>query len=119
MRHRFISSTGALVGVLAIGSLTPATVAGQTPSTPTKPAKAVTPKAWAPPRTPWGEPDLQGIWTNTREFGTPFEKPAEYEGKTEEELPQLLRARYEQEQTPEARKKRLEFADDPGNSGTG
>lgn len=31
---------------------------------------------WAPPRTPWGEPDLQGIWTNINEAGTPFERPS-------------------------------------------
>ncbi len=26
--------------------------------------------------TPWGEPDLQGIWTD--EFDTPFQRPAPY-----------------------------------------
>src|ERR1700681_4064208 len=28
------------------------------------------------PKTPWGEPDLQGIWTD--EFDTPFQRPAKY-----------------------------------------
>ena len=27
-------------------------------------------------RTPWGEPDLQGIWTD--ESDTPFQRPAKY-----------------------------------------
>src|ERR1700721_1652858 len=27
-------------------------------------------------KTPWGEPDLQGIWTD--EFDTPFQRPAKY-----------------------------------------
>src|SRR5215472_3456767 len=27
-------------------------------------------------KTPWGEPDLQGIWTD--EFDTPFQRPARY-----------------------------------------
>ena len=31
---------------------------------------------YAAPRTPWGDPDLQGIWTNTT--STPFERPAEF-----------------------------------------
>src|SRR5579871_5138575 len=31
--------------------------------------------AWAP-KTPWGEPDLQGIWTE--EFDTPLQRPARY-----------------------------------------
>ncbi len=36
-------------------------------------------EAWTPPRTPWGDPDLQGVWTN--ETITPFERPAEQAGK--------------------------------------
>ena len=38
------------------------------------------------PRTPWGHPDLRGIWTNATT--TPMERPAEFEGReflTEEE----------------------------------
>jgi len=35
---------------------------------------------WTPPRTPWGDPDLQGIWTNIREAMTPFERPSHLEG---------------------------------------
>src|SRR5215470_8178801 len=27
-------------------------------------------------KTPWGDPDLQGIWTE--EFDTPFQRPAKY-----------------------------------------
>ena len=30
-------------------------------------------KAWTPLRTAWGDPDLQGTWTN--ETITPFERP--------------------------------------------
>jgi hypothetical protein len=33
------------------------------------------------PRTPWGEPDLQGNYTNLAEAGTPMERPTEYVGK--------------------------------------
>ena len=32
-----------------------------------------------PMRTPWGDPDLQGTWTN--QTLTPLERPAEFEGK--------------------------------------
>jgi hypothetical protein len=52
-------------------------VAGQT-----RPATA-TEKTWSPPRTPWGDPDLQGIWPSTDMVGVPFERPAELAGKTE------------------------------------
>ena len=30
------------------------------------------------PRTPWGDPDLQGDWTSEPEYGVPFERPAEF-----------------------------------------
>jgi hypothetical protein len=38
-------------------------------------------KKWTPPRTPWGDPDLQGIYTNKDENNTPFERPPELAGK--------------------------------------
>ena len=31
------------------------------------------------PRTPWGEPDFQGIWTNSSAVGIPFERPGDVE----------------------------------------
>jgi hypothetical protein len=31
---------------------------------------------WAPPKTAWGEPDLQGVWTSDDSIGVPFERPA-------------------------------------------
>ena len=33
-------------------------------------------RTFAPPRTPWGDPDIQGDYTNKYEQGTPFERPA-------------------------------------------
>ena len=41
---------------------------------------------WSAPRTPWGHPDLQGVWTNSTT--TPLERPADLADKavfTEEE----------------------------------
>ena len=29
-------------------------------------------------KTPWGEPDLQGLWTSEPELGVPFERPTEF-----------------------------------------
>jgi hypothetical protein len=34
--------------------------------------------SYAPPRTPWGDPDLQGIWPGTHMVGVPFERPDQY-----------------------------------------
>ena len=38
------------------------------------------------PRTPWGDPDLQGNYTNTYENGTPLERPAQFEGRRLEDV---------------------------------
>ena len=34
------------------------------------------------PRTPWGDPDIQGTYTNTYENGTPLERPEQFSGRT-------------------------------------
>jgi hypothetical protein len=38
------------------------------------------------PRTPWGDPDIQGTYTNTYENGTPLERPDEFAGRKLEEV---------------------------------
>ena len=30
------------------------------------------------PRTPWGDPDLQGTYTSDNSIGVPFERPAQF-----------------------------------------
>jgi hypothetical protein len=32
---------------------------------------------WTHPRTPWGDPDIQGIWPSANIAGTPFERAAD------------------------------------------
>ena len=36
---------------------------------------------WSVPRTPWGDPDLQGLWPSIDMQGTPYERPPELAGK--------------------------------------
>jgi hypothetical protein len=71
--------------------------------TPAKPAA----KAYTPPRTPWGDPDLQGTYTNKDESGIPFERPSQFDGKTvtdvdDKELAELIadRAKAAAERAP-------------------
>lgn len=49
-------------------------------------AAAQRPDTSAVPRTPWGDPDLQGYYTNKYEYGTPFERPAALAGRRLDEL---------------------------------
>ena len=37
--------------------------------------------AYTAPRTPWGDPDLQGDYSNKFEQGTPLERPPEFDGR--------------------------------------
>jgi hypothetical protein len=48
--------------------------------------KAVTASHYVPPRTPWGDPDLQGTYTNKYELNTPFERPKEFAGRRVEDV---------------------------------
>ena len=38
-------------------------------------------KNWKPERTPWGDPDLAGVYSNSDESGIPFERPAQFAGR--------------------------------------
>ncbi len=80
MRHRSIvahprargpQALGVLATVVVCLLLTSGSVAGQGPAT------AV--DTWTPPRTPWGDPDVQGIW-DFRSI-TPMERPSDLAGK--------------------------------------
>ena len=56
------------------------------------------PGKFSAPRTPWGDPDLQGSFSNKDENGTPFERPDELAGKSlsdfgEKEMAALRKAR--------------------------
>jgi hypothetical protein len=68
-------------------------------ATSSRAAKAST-KEWTPARTPWGDPEIAGVYTND-ESGIPFERPAQFEGKrladiSEEELAELRAERSEE-----------------------
>jgi len=46
-------------------------------------------KIWTQPKTPWGDPDIQGTWTSDDCIGTPMNRPAKFGDRlnyTEQEL---------------------------------
>src|SRR5262245_42206377 len=70
-----------LAVVVAAGSVSISAQAPAPSPTSTKlPAKPAT--TYVPPKTPWGDPDISGNYTNKYEQGTPFERPADLEGRT-------------------------------------
>lgn len=55
-----------------------------TEATAKRPSK--TARAWIPPQMPWGEPDLQGVYTNIDEVYVPLERPPRFEGRRLEDV---------------------------------
>ncbi len=53
--------------------------------------------SYSAPRTPWGDPDLQGTYTNSDESGIPMARPAEFAGKRPEDVTPAEVARLVQE----------------------
>ncbi len=77
MSHRFLASMSALAVVITVALMAGVPIAGQVQSpaktTPAKLKPAA--KTWTVPRTPDGQPDLQGVW-DYRTI-TPLERPKE------------------------------------------
>ena len=92
MRRRVLELFGvaaAVAGVTVLLQLAPVPVEGQAPQEPPDRSDA---EPAAP--TPWGEPDLQGIWTTDYEI--PLERPARFADReflTDEERAELDRER--------------------------
>jgi hypothetical protein len=77
MRQRLLMSTGMLMMAALVVALLSTPIAGQAPAAPkaTGKAAATATKAWAQPKTPWGDPDIQGVWTSDDCIGTGMNRP--------------------------------------------
>ena len=99
MNHRVLAPLGVTALILAVVVLAPVLVTAQAPAagaTSPKPAKP-----WTLSRTPDGQPDLQGFWTNTTYV--PLERPKNVTRQfyTKEEVVEIIKhaADVESEQT--------------------
>jgi hypothetical protein len=91
---RWAGPLAAIAIASGVALLAPVPLLGQAP-----PAA----KTWTPSRTPDGQPDLQGIWTNATL--TPLERPAELAGRefyTEQELAEIEKRAQEKPRSPES-----------------
>ena len=43
-------------------------------------------KGFVAPKTPWGDPDIQGVFTNKDEANTPLERPDEWAGRRMDDI---------------------------------
>ena len=106
MSPRLLASAGVLASVITAVSLAPIPIAGQTSfalfarvaeaSGEEAQVQTATGDPGTPPRTPWGVPDLRGIW-DYRTL-TPLQRPEELAGKeflTDEEAAEFKETRFE------------------------
>jgi len=112
MRNRVLASLGSVGAVIALAWLAPAPsrperLAPKAPA-PTAPTAA---KKWTPPKTSWGDPDLQGAWNS--QTSTPLERPRAGDLASKENLTDQEAAAFRSGQPQDFRTKR------PGPADTG
>jgi len=81
MTSRLIASASTAVGIVAMCVCGGTSLLGQSRATP--PALVVTAMAgktveYTAPRTPWGDPDLQGVWSSDDLENIPMSRPAQF-----------------------------------------
>ena len=87
MKYHFAGPFVAMAAAASIFVLAarPAVAQAEAPKAPS----AARTKTWVQPKTPWGDPDLQGTWTSDDCIGTPMNRPANFGNRlyyTEQEL---------------------------------
>ena len=82
MTRQFVLASVVTISTVAVFAANPA--AEQTPARAA--GAATTAKPYVAPKTPWGDPDLQGGYSNKDENGIPFERPGALAGKQVEEV---------------------------------
>ena len=86
-----------LIILVVLGVALPVAAGAQSASGSASGAKA----KWSVPRTPWGDPDIQGLWPANDMQGTPYERPESFGTRatlTEQEFAERQAARAKQVQ---------------------
>jgi hypothetical protein len=83
LKYQFRGLIAAMAAAASIFALAAQPVVAQAPKA------AFGAKTWVQPKTPWGDPDLQGTWTSDDCIGAPMNRPANFGNRlyyTEQEL---------------------------------
>ena len=56
-------------------------------------------ESWKTPRTPWGDPDFRGVYSNGDEYTTPLERPDRFAGRKLEDAEAALPGKTEPPRT--------------------
>lgn len=88
---------------------------------PAKTGQTAAKPGWTPPKTPWGEPDLSGLFTTMPENGTPMSRSKELadKGITDPMDRAALAEFHRQREDPQLKAKRIAALDIGINPGTG
>ncbi|HYJ93828.1 MAG TPA: hypothetical protein VEV86_04365 [Vicinamibacterales bacterium] len=76
MRVLAASAAAAIVALMASLPVDAQSASTPAPSLVITAYNAGSPTPYAPPRTPWGDPDLQGVWSSDDTSGIPMQRPA-------------------------------------------
>jgi hypothetical protein len=79
MKCRILELMVAAVTAIAVG---PAITSAQNRQVPAETTAASMKAGWTPPRTAWGHPDLQGVWTSDDMRSVPMQRPDAVAGRT-------------------------------------
>ena len=109
MRQRVLTSLMVLAAALAAVLAATFPVVGQAPSGKSKKA------AYTPPKLPWGDPDLQGLWPATDLIGVPIQRDPKAGDRTEVTAEEFAQRQAQAERTEAADK--VEYVDKNGKVG--
>jgi hypothetical protein len=90
MKTRNRARIHVMAAAIALGLFAAPSLAGQ--------SRTGSGSTWTPPKTPWGHPDIEGVYTNKDETNTPLERPDQFRGRslqdfTEADLAALAKQR--------------------------
>jgi hypothetical protein len=109
MRQRVLTSLMMLAAALVSALLVTMPIIGQAPLSKTKKA------AYTPPKLPWGDPDLQGLWPATDLIGVPMQRDLKAGDRAEVTEEEFAQRQAKAERTEAADK--VEYVDKNGKVG--